>query len=113
MSISFESLTDAQLGKLYDRWQRIKKAGGPLITHERLDWIAKKLKLSSYTPSRKEKATLDYAKMMGLAALNKADADLIEDMARKAITPKTIWEEGLNNGQQRSRANRLCDKDRV
>lgn len=92
MSISLDSLTDAQLGELYDRWQRIKAAGGPLITHGRIDWIVEKLRRSSYIPSLKENNTLDYARTMGLAALKSVDIDILNDIARKALKPVTIWE---------------------
>jgi len=92
MSISLDSLTDAQLDELYDRWQRIKAAGGPLITHGRIDWIVEKLRRSSYIPSLKEKATLDYARAMDLAALKKADIDILNDIASKALNPVTIWD---------------------
>jgi len=102
---TLNSLTDAQLGELYDRWQRIKAAGGPLITHGRIDWIAEKLRRSSYTPTSEEQDTLDFAWREGLAALKRADVDILNDIARKALNPVTIWDKGENNVNDDRQAN--------
>jgi len=114
VNTTFESLTDAQLGELYDRWQRIKAAGGPLITHGRIDWIVEKLRRSSYTPSLKENNTLDYARTMGLAALKRVDIDILNDIASKALNPVTIWDRKKlhNKGDDHDNNDRQANSDR-
>ena len=97
MTITLPDLTDEQLADLYDRWQRTKQPDKPFLSTDRLEWISEKLRLSSYIPSWREQTTLDYAKTLGIASLNRGEMVLIEDIARKAIMPITVWEDGGDN----------------
>lgn len=59
----------------------------PHITQERADWVVWKLDHSNYHPRTDEVAALLVSQDLGAAALTKGQAELIEKIARRAISP--------------------------